>query len=44
MKAADLTPQQREWFIESYPNTKNQELADTLGISLRSVVRMARKL
>ena len=44
MKAADLTPQQREWFIEIYPNTKNQELADTLGTSISSIERMARTL
>ena len=44
MKAADLTPQQREWFIENFPHTKNQELADRLGTSHRGVVRMARTL
>lgn len=44
MKAKDLTPEQREWFVANFATTKNQELADILGTSPRSVTRIARDL
>lgn len=44
MSIKDLTPEQLEWLKENFCHTKNQELADELGISPRSVVRMARTL
>lgn len=44
MSIKDLTPEQLEWLKENFCRTKNQELADELGISPRSVVRMARTL
>lgn len=43
MSSAELTQEQVEWFRKNFENMKNQELADTLGISLSSVIRMARK-
>ena len=44
MTAKDLTQEQREWFIENFAHTKNQELADYLGTSPWSVKQIARKL
>lgn len=44
MKAKDLTEEQLAWFSENFCNTKNNELADALGTSLRSVTRIAREL
>lgn len=44
MTAKDLTQEQREWFVANFDHTKNQELADCLGSSLRDVTRMAREL
>ena len=44
MKAKDLTPEQLVWFRENFDHTKNQELADVLGTSLRCITRMAREL
>lgn len=44
MTAKDLTQEQREWFVANFDHTKNQELADHLGTSPRSVTRMAREL
>lgn len=44
MTAKDLTQEQREWFIENFAYTKNQELADYLGTSPWSVKQIARKL
>ena len=44
MTAKDLTQEQREWFVANFDHTKNQELADHLGTSPRSVSRMAREL
>ena len=44
MTAKDLTQEQREWFVANFDHTKNQELADHLGTSLSSVIRMAREL
>ena len=44
MTAKDLTQEQREWFVANFDHTKNQELADRLGTSPRSVTRMAREL
>lgn len=44
MKLTDLTQEQREWFVANFDHTKNQELADHLGTSPRSVTRMAREL
>ncbi|MBQ9361981.1 MAG: RpiR family transcriptional regulator [Bacteroidaceae bacterium] len=44
MTAKDLTQEQREWFVANFDHTKNQELADHLGISVRTVTRMAREL
>ena len=44
MTAKDLTPEQSEWFVANFANTKNQELADHLGTSPRSVTRIAREL
>lgn len=44
MTAKDLTPEQLVWFRENFDHTKNQELADRLGTSPRSVTRMAREL
>lgn len=39
-----LTPQQERWLTNHFKHTKNSECAERLGISLRSVVRIARKL
>ena len=44
MTAKDLTHEQLVWFRENFDHTKNQELADRLGTSPRSVTRMAREL
>lgn len=44
MTAKDLTQEQREWFVANFDHTKNQELADHLGTSPRSVTRIAREL
>lgn len=44
MKLTDLTPDQREWFVANFGTMKNQELADHLGTSPQSVIRMAREL
>lgn len=44
MTAKDLTQEQREWFVANFDHTKNQELADVLGTSLRCITRMAREL
>lgn len=44
MSIKDLTPEQLEWLKENFGSTKNQELADELGTSPRSVIRMAREL
>ena len=44
MKVKDLTPEQRQWLIENFPNTKNAEVAAYLNTSLRGAVRMAREL
>lgn len=44
MSVKDLTPEQLEWLKENFCHTKNQELADELGTSPRSVTRMARTL
>lgn len=39
-----LTPKQERWLTAHFKHTKNQECAERLGISLRSVVRIARSL
>lgn len=44
MTAKDLAQEQREWFVANFDHTKNQELADHLGTSPRSVTRIAREL
>lgn len=44
MSVKDLTPEQLAWFTENFDHTKNQELADRLGTSPRSVTRIAREL
>ena len=44
MKLTDLTQEQREWFVANFGTMKNQELADRLVTSPRSVIRMAREL
>lgn len=44
MKVKDLTPEQRQWLIENFPNTKNVEVAAYLNTSLRGAIRMAREL
>ena len=44
MNIKDLTQEQLEWLKENFGSTKNQELADKLGTSPRSVIRMAREL
>ena len=44
MSVKDLTPEQLEWLKENFCHTKNQELADELGTSPRSITRMARTL
>ena len=44
MTAKDLTQEQREWFVANFAHTKNQELADCLGTSIRTVTRIAREL
>lgn len=44
MSIKDLTPDQLEWLKENFENTKNQELADKLGTSPRSITRMGREL
>lgn len=44
MSIKDLTAEQLEWLKENFCHTKNQELADELGTSPRSVIRMARAL
>lgn len=40
----NITETQREYLIANFPNTKNQECADALGVSLRTIIRMARQL
>ena len=44
MKLTDLTQDQREWFVANFGTMKNQDLADRLVTSPRSVIRMAREL
>lgn len=44
MRAYDLTQEQLVWFKTNFRHTKNQELADALSTSLRSVTRIAREL
>ena len=44
MSSKNLTKEQREWFVANFATTKNQELADRLGTSPRSITRMAREL
>ena len=44
MTAKNLTQEQREWFVANFDHTKNQELADCLGTSIRTVTRIAREL
>ena len=44
MRVQDLTTEQLSWFHGNFADTKNQELADHLGTSPRSVTRMAREL
>lgn len=44
MTARDMTEEQLSWFRDKFVNTKNRELADALGTSLRSVTRIAREL
>lgn len=39
-----LTPKQERWLTNHFKHTKNIECAERLGISLRSVVRIARSL
>lgn len=39
-----LTPEQERWLTNHFKHTKNIECAERLGISPRSVVRIARKL
>lgn len=39
-----LTPKQERWLTNHYKHTKNSECAERLGISPRSVVRIARAL
>lgn len=39
-----LTPQQERWLTNHFRHTKNSECAERLGISPRSVVRIARQL
>ena len=39
-----LTPEQHRWLVDNFPYTKNQDCALHLGISLRTVVRLARAL
>ena len=44
MSIKDLTQEQLEWLKENFESTKNQELANELGTSPRSITRMAREL
>lgn len=44
MSIKDLTLEQLEWLKENFGSTKNQELANELGTSPRSITRMAREL
>lgn len=44
MTAKDLTQEQRDWFVANFDHTKNRELAEHLGTSLRSITLMAREL
>lgn len=44
MQIKDLTQEQVAWFRENFACTKNQELADRLGASMRCISRMAREL
>ena len=44
MSIKDLTQEQLEWLKEDFGSTKNQELANELGTSPRSITRMAREL
>ena len=39
-----LTPDQQAWMIKHFKHTKNEECAEKLGISYRSVVRLARRM
>ena len=44
MSIKDLPLEQLEWLKENFGSTKNQELANELGTSPRSITRMAREL
>ena len=39
-----ITPQQRDYLVANFATTKNEECAATLGVSLRTTIRMARLL
>lgn len=39
-----LTEKQKNWLIKNFKNTKNDEIAEKLGISKRSIIRFARAL
>lgn len=40
----ELTPEQERWLERHFRHTRNAEAADRLGISVRSLVRIARRL
>lgn len=44
MSIKDLTAEQLEWLKENFGNTTNQALAEKLGTSPSSIIRMAREL
>ena len=44
MKPIKVTPEQLEWLKKHFKHTKNEEIARKLGISLRSVNRLASKI
>lgn len=39
-----LTDEQKEWLVKHFKHTKNAEIAERLGCSVRSVTRIARKM
>lgn len=38
-----LTDQQEEWLTKNFANTRNEDIAEVLGVSVRSVNRLAEK-
>ena len=39
-----FTPEQEQWMRDYFATTLNQECADHLGVSMRTMIRLARRL